>query len=80
MSIRKVNFAPGEFYHLYNRGANKMEIFKDWKDFDYIQKQRVTTIEKIKNEGFSNMPDLEDILKFLVTERNIKYEQYSSFM
>jgi len=49
--------------------ANETKII-----FDYIQKQRVTTIEKIKNEGFSNMPDLEDILKFLVTERNIKYD------
>lgn len=33
MSERTVAFAPGEFYHLYNRGNSKQIIFKD--DFDY---------------------------------------------
>lgn len=29
---RKVPFSADEFYHLYNRGANKMEIFLDYHD------------------------------------------------
>jgi len=33
MSIRKVSFAPGEFYHVYNRGNSKQKIFKDEEDY-----------------------------------------------
>lgn len=32
MAIRKVSFAPGEFYHLYNRGNSKQIIFRDDAD------------------------------------------------
>lgn len=33
MSIRKVNFVPKEFYHLYNRGNSKQIIFHDAEDY-----------------------------------------------
>ncbi|KKR70530.1 MAG: hypothetical protein UU13_C0004G0026 [Candidatus Nomurabacteria bacterium GW2011_GWB1_40_7] len=33
MSIRKVSFAPGEYYHLYNRGNSKQKIFNDAEDY-----------------------------------------------
>ncbi len=33
MSIRKVSFALGEFYHLYNRGNSKQRIFHDAQDY-----------------------------------------------
>lgn len=33
MSIRKTSFAPGEFYHIYNRGNDKREIFHDNDDY-----------------------------------------------
>jgi len=32
MSIRKVNFAQGEYYHIYNRGNSKQRIFHDDQD------------------------------------------------
>ena len=32
MSIRKINFASGEFYHIYNRGTDKRNIFSDLAD------------------------------------------------
>ena len=32
MSIRKVNFVGGEYYHIYNRGNSKQIIFLDEKD------------------------------------------------
>ena len=38
MSIRKVSFAPGEFYHIYNRGNDKREIFHDQQDYFYFLK------------------------------------------
>ena len=33
MSIRKVSFVVGEFYHIYNRGNSKQKIFLDAKDY-----------------------------------------------
>jgi putative transposase len=34
MSIRKVSFVPGEFYHIYNRGNSKQIIFHDKQDYE----------------------------------------------
>lgn len=36
MAIRKQNFAPGEFFHLYNRGTEKRIIFQDKKDYQHF--------------------------------------------
>jgi putative transposase len=33
MSIRKVNFVQGEYYHVYNRGNSKQKIFLDRQDY-----------------------------------------------
>lgn len=38
MSTRKVSFAPGEYYHIYNRGNSKQKIFLDRKDYDRFLK------------------------------------------
>ncbi len=35
MSLRKVKFVKGEYYHIYNRGNSKKEIFHD--KYDYFQ-------------------------------------------
>jgi putative transposase len=34
MSIRKVSFVPGEYYHIYNRGNSKQKIFNDKADYE----------------------------------------------
>ena len=34
MSIRKVSFVMGEFYHVYNRGNSKQIIFRDKQDYN----------------------------------------------
>ncbi len=34
MSIRKVSFVEGEYYHIYNRGNNKQKIFLDKEDYN----------------------------------------------
>ncbi len=36
MAIRKVSFAEGEYYHIYNRGNDKRTIFHDKKDYQYF--------------------------------------------
>ncbi len=33
MGIRKISFAVGEFYHIYNRGNSKQKIFIDKEDY-----------------------------------------------
>lgn len=38
MSIRKVNFVPNEYYHIYNRGNSKQKIFQDKQDYEYFLK------------------------------------------
>lgn len=34
MPIRKISFASGEFYHLYNRGNSKQKIFRSKEDYE----------------------------------------------
>ncbi len=46
MSIRKTNFAEGEYYHLYNRGNSKQTIFHDDEDY-----QRFINLLFISNSG-----------------------------
>lgn len=36
MALRKQNFAPGEIYHIYNRGVDKRIIFIDSNDFNFF--------------------------------------------
>ena len=38
MSIRKINFAPNEYYHIYNRGNSKQKIFRNVRDYDRFMK------------------------------------------
>jgi REP element-mobilizing transposase RayT len=38
MAIRKVEFLPGEYFHIYNRGNDKREIFHDNSDYHYFLK------------------------------------------
>src|SRR3989344_7939630 len=38
MSLRKVPFVLGEYYHIYNRGNSKQTIFHDKEDYDRFMK------------------------------------------
>jgi putative transposase len=38
MSLRKENFIEGEYYHIYNRGNSKQDIFLDNQDYDRFVK------------------------------------------
>ena len=68
MSLRKVGFIKGEYYHLYNRGNSKQKIFHD--DEDYL---RFISLFFISNtsENF-NLYDLNRIHNFNVYELEIK--------
>ena len=47
MSIRKVSFAFGEYYHIYNRGNDKKVIFHD--DHDYSHFVKLLYLSNTKN-------------------------------
>ncbi len=38
MSLRKTEFIPGEYFHIYNRGNDRRKIFHDNKDYHYFLK------------------------------------------
>jgi putative transposase len=36
MSKRKTVFLPGHYYHVFNRGTNRMDIFRNAENYDYL--------------------------------------------
>ncbi|MBK8047348.1 MAG: transposase [Anaerolineales bacterium] len=38
MPRRKIDFASGNYYHLYNRGANRMSIFRNDANYRFALK------------------------------------------
>src|SRR3989344_6160494 len=56
MPIRKVQFYPGEFYHVYNRGNAKQNIFKNDKDrYRFLQAMYLSN----SNTSFLVIEELE---------------------
>ncbi|MFZ2205579.1 MAG: transposase [Minisyncoccia bacterium] len=64
MSIRKISFAEGEYYHLYNRGNSKQIIFID--DLDYNRfLSLIFLCNSRKNINFRDAFEInEDIFNF----------------
>lgn len=51
---RSIQFAPGEYFHVYNRGTNKMEIFLS--DYDYSRFQKLLYLANSKETAkFSDL-------------------------
>lgn len=59
MSIRKISFAPQEYYHVYNRGNSKQKIFLDKKDYDRFLKL-VFLCNSHKNINFRDIFETDD--------------------
>jgi len=63
MSIRKVNFVNGEYYHIYNRGNSKQVIFRDEEDYKRFiglmyacnQKENFKSDNLKKDQGLFNV-------------------------
>lgn len=68
MSLRKVSFAGGEYYHIYNRGNSKQKVFHDKED--YLRFISLLYISNT-NENF-NLYDLNRISNFNIYELEIK--------
>ncbi len=50
MSIRKVSFVFGEYYHIYNRGNSKQKIFHEKEDYLYFIKLLYILNQKNKKQ------------------------------
>jgi len=70
MPLRKVQFSPGEFYHIYNRGNAKQDIFYDDKDrYRFLQAMylsnnsdySVRLLELEKNKSGYTLVDIKEI-------------------
>jgi putative transposase len=57
MSIRATPFVCDEYYHIYNRGVNKMKIFIDYNDYDRFLK----LLYSINNTTLTKFSDIETI-------------------
>lgn len=55
MSIRSTPLVSGEYYHIYNRGVNKMKIFTDFYDYDRFLK----LLYVINNKTMKKFSDIE---------------------
>lgn len=74
--MRKTKFAIGEFYHIYNRGVDKRDIFENEKDFKrfYQSIQEFNTTENVislyeflrkKNQFRSSTPKSSKLVRFI---------------
>lgn len=56
------NFTKGEYYHIYNRGNNKMKIFIDSEDYDFFMLRlnqnlsKIPISEKTRGYAIKNLP------------------------
>jgi putative transposase len=68
MSIRKVNFVKGEYYHIYNRGNSKQKVFHDKQDyFRFIDLLFVSnTLDKF---NFYNLNRISNIYNLEITNQ-----------
>ena len=46
MARRRVHFAPGECYHVYNRGCNKEQIFREEENYVYLKRLLNESLQK----------------------------------
>jgi len=63
MSLRKITFTPGEYYHIYNRGNSKQKIFHKEEDYERFigllyacnQKNNFKSDDLKRDEGLFNV-------------------------
>ena len=46
MARRNIHFAPGEYYHVYNRGCNKENIFREEENYLYLSRLINESLQK----------------------------------
>ncbi|MGI9118302.1 MAG: transposase [Minisyncoccia bacterium] len=64
MANRKINFASGEYYHLYNRGNSKQKIFHDEQDYWHF----ISLLYIFNTEDNISISDLKKAANFSLYE------------
>jgi putative transposase len=69
MATRKISFEKGEFYHLYNRGNSKQEIFHNDNDYNHfifllliLNNQKNIELRNIQVSKYIHNPDIEPLV------------------
>lgn len=69
MSMRKVSFAFGEYYHIYNRGNSKQKIFQDKNDYlhfmfllSILNTDKNVELRNIKKDNLLNIKKVQPIV------------------
>ncbi len=75
MSIRKVNFVKGEYYHIYNRGNDKKIIFKDSEDYNHFI-GLIYVCNQIDNFKSDNLKKDQGLLNFIKNTKLVDIGSY----
>lgn len=67
--MRNIKFAVGEYYHIYNRGTDKRNIFSDKKDLDRFWK---SILDFNQTEPIGSMFEYSFLKKSIVNKKKIK--------
>lgn len=84
MPYRLVSFTNQNFYHTFNRGVNKQEIFNNPNDYErflqtlyYYQfsgpKPRFSTHRRFRNKDFSNNPKIVEIICYCLMPNHFHF-------
>ena len=71
MSLRKVSFVKGEYYHIYNRGNSKQKIFHDKQDYFHFMNLLFLCNDTENLRAFNLFRDKNDYLNH--DKENIVY-------
>lgn len=72
--MRKTEFANGEYYHIYNRGVDKREVFSDTKDYERF----LLSMNLLNDERDGLMLEWRDILRVNPRAKLLDFQELSS--
>jgi putative transposase len=72
--MRKTEFANGEYYHIYNRGVDKRDVFKSCKDYERF----LLAMNLLNDERDGLMLEWRDILRVNPRAKLFDFQELSS--
>ena len=66
------NFYKGTFHHLYNRGANKQQIFFEETNYIYFLEKLKHYKDKYQIEILSCLTNIKEVLSYFESEKQMK--------
>jgi len=44
MPTYRPHWAPGHYYHIFNRGAHQVSLFREEENYDFVLRQKSSTV------------------------------------